>query len=621
MSRIKIRKLALTGALASLCLAGCGGGGSTTSVANAVLLSGTVAGGAAVIGTVLITDSKGATKTGTIDATGHYSIDVSTLTGPFVLKASGTVGNASVTYYSAATVADLGGTINITPFTNLIVSNIAGQLLAETYFSDPANIAKIATLVTPTSLAAAETAMQTKLQPVLTAMGLAASVDLLHSAFAADHSGLDAVLDLVKVEVDTATNIATLRNTLYPTVMMGQDDPTLKNDTTSVVNITGITPAAATDLQTVVAKLDALAALFATSLPSVSTLQNAGLFDTSSNFMMGGQTFAQFAAHLSTQQSAIGLKFSNVAIALYPSGLSGTLTAVISSSTPTFSDRIQLKMAKVNGLWLLQGDGMIANVSMTAQAQRDEWTVLLSSSQNSSSGASSLNGIWINIDPSAYNTNNPSKPAVSALVTGPGLGSGVTLVQDPKNTWFDVQGMNYGGNVIPECGSQISGVNGGAPLTTQCVTVAQALDNSAYTVVLKDGSGNSLNGSGYKLTLPKQPYASSTLTATMFPSVTSIAIDGLSMTPSAMLANKSVAVSWNLPTGLLAKNLNIWATTATGASYFNVEKSITPTDTSAVISMGAPMVTTGVATNAGVWLSAADVYGRRLAVSKSVSMQ
>jgi hypothetical protein len=202
MLRFNFRQLALTSAIASTLLAGCGGGGGSSSTPSApvasTVLSGTAAGGAAVVGTVLVTDSKGASKGATIEANGHYSIDVSGMTGPFVLKAAGTVGNTSVTYFSAATTADLGGTVNVTPFTDLMVSNIAAQM-AETYFADPANIAKIGTLITPTSLAAAQTAMHAKLLPVLQAMGISDSIDLLRSTFSADHSGMDAVLDLVKV--------------------------------------------------------------------------------------------------------------------------------------------------------------------------------------------------------------------------------------------------------------------------------------------------------------------------------------------------------------------------------------------------------------------------------------
>jgi len=625
MSTFNFKKLALTSALASLFLAGCGGGGGGTavSVVPSTMLSGTVAGGAAVIGTVIVTDSKGATKGGTIEANGSYSIDVSGMTGPFVLKAAGTVGNTTVTYYSAATVADIGGTVNVTPFTNLIVSNIAAQL-AENFFSNPDNIAKIGTLITPEKLAAAETALQAKLQPVLTALGISDSIDLLRSSFAADHSGMDAVLDLVKVEVNTETNVVTLKNALTQIAIATDDTGKSTDDATPVdsTKLTGMTPTAVTDLQAVVTKLNNFATLFATSLPSLTTLQNSGVFDTSSNFMMGGQSFAQFATELSTQQSAIGLKFSNVAISLDASGTSGTLTAVITSNTSSFKEQIQLQMVKVNGVWLVQGDGMIANVSLIARAERNDWVNYSASYPNGNSGSWMQSGINIWIDPFAYNSSHASAQVAKALITGPGLPtSGVTMVQDIQNRQLKLEGSPYSANVATECGVA---VNGQPAPTTQCVNITQALDNSEYTVVLKDINGASLNGSGYKLTLPKQPYATSTLTATMFPSITAVTIDGAAITPSTVQSavqagGKSVNVSWTMPTGLLSKYMDIWANTAT-ASYFKVEKDLLPAATSALIGLEATS-TTGTVTNAGVWLEGVDTYGRRLAVSKSVSIQ
>lgn len=632
-SKYHIRAILMAFSLfGALVLAGCGGGGGggsgTGTPVASTILSGTVAGGAAVIGTVLITDSKGATKGATIEANGHYSIDVSGMTGPFLLKAAGTVGNTSVTYYSAATNADLGGTINVTPFTDLMVSNIAAQM-AETYFADPNNIAKIGTLITPSNLAAAQTAMHAKLLPVLQAMGISDSIDLLRSTFAADHSGMDAVLDLVKVEVDTTTNVATLKNALTQAVLTTDNAATSSDDATPVnsANMTGMNTTTVTDLQAVVTKLNNFAALFATSLPSVTTLQNSGVFDTSSNFMMSGQTFAQFASDLSTDPNAIGLKFSNVAISLDASGTSGTLTADISSNNPAkFSDKIQLNMVKVSGAWIIQGDGRIADVKITAQAQLDDWTNVIASTGATTKGTSTVNGLWMNIDPHAYNANNASALAVSAVVTGPGLpAGGVTMVQDVQNTWFDVSGMGYGNNVIPECGSTVNGTTGPFTATTQCVTIAGALDNSVYTVVLKDGSGNSLNGSGYSLTLPKQPYATSTLTTAMFPSIATVTIDGVDITPSTLqtavtAGGKSVNITWTLPTGLMSKNVSIWSNTSTGASYININKDILATDTSALIGLTTTS-TTGTVTNAGVWLSSVDNFGRILAVTKSVSIQ
>ena len=192
------------------------------------------------------------------------------------------------------------------------------------------------------------------------------------------------------------------------------------------------------------------------------------------------------------------------------------------------------------------------------------------------------------------------------------------MVQNTQNKWFDVQGFTYGNNVIPECGSVVNGTPSSA--TTQCVSIAQALDNSVYTVVLKNAAGASLNGSGYTLTLPKQPYVSSTLSAAMFPAFTSITIDGQALTPSTVLANKSVAVNWTMPAGIVSRHLNIWANTSTGASYFQVNKNLLPTATSALLGLGTPL-TTGTLTNAGVWLEGVDTFGRKLAVSKSVTLQ
>lgn len=608
--QIKPTKLvtALMGA-AVLTLAGCGGGGESSAITPiaSTMLSGTVAGGAAVIGNVIVTDSNGATKGATIEANGKYTIDVSGMTGPFMLKAAGTVGNTSVTYYSAATQADVGGTVNVTPFTNMIVSNIAAQM-AETYFSDPANIAKIGTLITPAKLVDAQLALKAKLQPVLSSLGISDSIDLLRTSFAADHSGMDAVLDLVKVETDTVTNIATLKNALTSTVL-GTDDVATSTDDKSAVAATGVTTAAATDLQTVMAKLDNFAKLFATSLPTIDALTNSGVFDTSTNFMMGGSTFAQFASELSTQQDAIGLKFSNVDIS--PDALNTPdvliLTAIISSNTDTFRDKLRLKMVKINGVWLVQGDGRKADISMHAQAQVGTWSSYNSASGTTQTGNTKSNGLNIWIDPFAYNSNHTGNQIVSAVLTGPGLGNGVTFVQDTQNRWLKLEGQPYSTNLVPECV---------APVTSQCVDIGATVDNGAYVIVLKNANGVSQNGTGYPLTLTKKPYATSELTADMFPAFTSITIDGQPITPSAVTTGKTVAATWTMPAALKAKYANVWANGSNGTEYFRVEKDLAPTATSALFDFGT-QTSPNTPTSAGIWLEGVDAYGRRLAVSKT----
>src|SRR5690606_33343252 len=151
-------------------------------------LSGTAAAGAALVGTVTVKDSTGKTRTVPIGAGGGYSVDVSDMTGPVGLRASGSVGGHTYTIHPAT--VDATKAINITPLTDLIVANIAGQI-AENFFDNPD-----ARKLTPEVLEQQQTALRQRLEAVLTALGVDAAVDLLHTQFTADHTKLDAALDV-----------------------------------------------------------------------------------------------------------------------------------------------------------------------------------------------------------------------------------------------------------------------------------------------------------------------------------------------------------------------------------------------------------------------------------------
>ncbi|MGB8518415.1 MAG: hypothetical protein WCD45_11085, partial [Gallionella sp.] len=159
-------------------LTGCGGGGGGTAAttplpAASTIISGTAAAGAPVIGFVSVRDSSTnaqPVKTNIpIQANGNYSVDVTGLKAPYAFLASGTVGGKTVSLYSAATSADVGGTINITPFTDLIIRNVAGTAV-DTYLNSPA----FSTLTTA-QLDAKRVALTTQLTPALTAMGVSSS--------------------------------------------------------------------------------------------------------------------------------------------------------------------------------------------------------------------------------------------------------------------------------------------------------------------------------------------------------------------------------------------------------------------------------------------------------------
>ena len=267
-------------------------------------LSGTAAAGAAIVGTVTVKDSLGATKSELIEADGTYNVDVTGMTPPFRLRAEGTVGGKVYKLHSYAEQANTEGAVNITPFTDLIIANAAKQVAASFFDED-----------TPTPLesdeiAAQEDALQSKLQSVFTALGLDTAINLLNTSFSADHSGLDAALDVIKIETDTDSNVATITNLI--------DNSTIDDD---------ITAEEADDVKIVVTDPDALTgtvdetiaianlfknftASFADGLPTAANLEAF----LAANFLHRDESRAEFLTDVTTDPSLVGLMFSSVSI-------------------------------------------------------------------------------------------------------------------------------------------------------------------------------------------------------------------------------------------------------------------------------------------------------------------
>ncbi len=198
---------ALAAAVAAA-VSGCGSdsdGGSTTPTPTPTTIAGTVAVGAAVPGaTITIKDADAGTAdlTASADANGKYSIDVSALKAPLLLSASGTLNGEPVSV--VAVVPTLAGndanTANVTSLTNAVAALIApgGDLNA---------------LATPTAIAAvnAQTVVDASTLVVNTLKSnpafadlLGANFDPLTTAFTANGSGIDSVLDQVQVQVGSS---------------------------------------------------------------------------------------------------------------------------------------------------------------------------------------------------------------------------------------------------------------------------------------------------------------------------------------------------------------------------------------------------------------------------------
>src|SRR6185295_5749500 len=108
------------------------GGSAGQGGSNGTSLSGTASSGAIILGTVTVTDSSAPAieRLVNIAPDGSYTVDVSGMTAPLLLRADGVVGGRAVTVHSVALAPDVGGTLNVTPLTELIVSNAAKKAAA-----------------------------------------------------------------------------------------------------------------------------------------------------------------------------------------------------------------------------------------------------------------------------------------------------------------------------------------------------------------------------------------------------------------------------------------------------------------------------------------------------------
>ncbi len=345
----------------SLAIAACGSGGdSTPGPVSSTTLSGTAAAGAAIIGTVTVKGAMGNTKSERIEADGTYNVDVSGLTAPYRLRAQGTVGGKTYKLHSYAEEADVGGNVNITPFTDLIIANVA-QTIAENYFDD--DVLDTTEVLDSADIETQEAALQEKLQDIFDVLGLGTAIDLLNDTFSADHSGLDAALDLISIEVDSNTNTATITNLVDNSTI--QDVVTVGDDNTEAFVIDPADEAtyseAVTDTQAIANLFGSFAANFAGGLPTQAEIEDF----FANGFLLGDNSKGEFLTDITTDPTIIDLGFTGVSI----SSLDSTAGTATVTFNVTFNDEIDSEtetwfVAKDATLgWQLLGDQRIVDLN------------------------------------------------------------------------------------------------------------------------------------------------------------------------------------------------------------------------------------------------------------------
>jgi len=308
-----VKKILLAGLCAFVMvagMAGCGGGndGGTGVVDPSVstVLKGTAATGKAIIGTVTVKDSTGETKQVDLASDGTYEIDLAGMTGPFILQAEGEVAGVRVVVHSVATAEDLGGNINITPITDLIVANLA-QDLAEHLFDSFDSGA-----VSVDAINKSEEEVQAILTNIMADIGLDASMDLMRNSFTADGTGLDALLDLIDIDIeqdDTGAVAVEIINTATDERVQVQIDqvaaveplPTTPDMTELQKSLNGIKNS-----------LNVWSALFKTSVPQPDNTELVGIFHDT--FIDCGRIRTSFLDEITEDDGLTGVTFDNVVI-------------------------------------------------------------------------------------------------------------------------------------------------------------------------------------------------------------------------------------------------------------------------------------------------------------------
>ncbi|MDQ5987616.1 MAG: hypothetical protein CSYNP_03361 [Syntrophus sp. SKADARSKE-3] len=189
-------------------LLGCGGGSTSTGTpaAPSMTVSGIAATGEPITGTVYLKDSSAQEFSVPIGTDGTYSLDVTNLTAPFILKAVGTASGENCILYS---LANEPGIANINPLSHLsVVQANSGSDPSSLY----ANLTASQLQAINTELATVIPQIQALLQPVLSQYGVSTK-NFITDPYTIDHTGLDLLHDTITIHVNGGNLVMTNKAT------------------------------------------------------------------------------------------------------------------------------------------------------------------------------------------------------------------------------------------------------------------------------------------------------------------------------------------------------------------------------------------------------------------------
>ncbi len=371
-------------------LAACGGGSgspstdqsgpvtpppnSTCSFCAADTVAGVAAGGDALAqGSVILHDATGAERRAAVAADGRFTINVTGLTAPFMLQATGLLGGVPVQLHGLALAEDVGkNTVNLTPLTEVLSANVL--------CADPAaafgDFVSHAGSVTRSALQSADDALRGSLAQVAAAFGVGAK-SLRADEFAVGDKGLDAMLDALRVSME----LSDAGTPLHVVTALGTGNAITVERCGAAPGPLAYDAKAAQDLATsraALAEIDGalqqFAAAFATALPTAETL---GPMFLATDFRHNGQTLDEWFNRVlldpadpdpdTPNRVGMTIGAARIVDVLGPDDL--VVTAEMRFTSPHPQTTFRQRLRKVDGHWLMMGNRRFAQSSVTLRAR------------------------------------------------------------------------------------------------------------------------------------------------------------------------------------------------------------------------------------------------------------
>jgi hypothetical protein len=614
--------------LFSIVIAACGGGGGSSGTTSTSLFSGVVASGAPVTNGAgyALNAATGLTTAFTTNASGNYSVNLTGQAGPFLLHVVGlTSAGSPVNMYSLAAASSFGGTINVTPLSNVVLAYAAGVTTQSLETTCTNNLSACPALLNGilASLSSANTAVVSAIpSSVLSQFGLTASTfNAITTQFATTHAGVDGLLDAITVVPAVATGPSS-----YQINLVGSTPTTLVTvpttgtaGTQATAPTTGTTPTAAAlaqasslavslgEIQTFMTNFNNL---FATALPTSSQLSPY----IDANFLSWGfSKTTLIAAVVAGNAFSVGTKISGGGLAPYSAAPLGAAT------TPGVNVSYDVNNC-VTSIWVYFGDAGIVQFNdaipvantpgvcsggtwtLAGNMQAYDWE-LVGLYQKWTGGGTTTYSATFQIATNTKNTTgNPSAvaPYDSMTITGPGLATmgnptattgTVTVIAPPVPTFPAVlQDQNSindpyygtvanGTSLLRGCADILAGAYGYASYTaaTPCFN-----DNAVGDYTVKFYNGTTLLETDMQRI--NVAVSAASVPTSWYPTITSVTPSMASNIPTGSTVTP-VTLTWTLPAGAQANSQGTRLYENTGSLIFTQEDNISPTATSHTINV------------------------------------